>query len=248
MNKVIILAAGKGKRMNSDLPKVLSPINNRPMIEYLINSISKSKIDLPPIVVVSPDNKDQISKALSSYDIKYAIQTEQLGTGHAVLSAKDLVEEEVENIIVLYGDHPFYKESSIDKLIDNHKTEVSMMTVRVEDFNDWRKNFYHWGRIIKNGNEIKEIIEFKDASDEIKELKDVNPALFCFNKKWLFENIVNIKNNNNQSEYYLTDLIKLAFEQKILIGHSLVSPEEAVGVNSPEELEVARSLADKFIF
>lgn len=248
MNKVIILAAGKGKRMNSDLPKVLSPINNRPMIEYLINSVSRSKIDLPPIIVVSPDNKEQISSALNHYNIKYAIQKEQLGTGHAVLSAQDLVEEEVENIIVLYGDHPFYKESSINRLIDNHKTEVSMMTVRVEDFNDWRKNFYHWGRIIKNGEEIEGIVEFKDASDEIKEIKDVNPALFCFNRKWLFENIINLKNNNNQQEYYLTDLIKLAFEQKIIISSSLVDPEEAVGVNSPEELEVARSLADKFIF
>jgi len=248
MNKVIILAAGKGKRMNSDVPKVLSPINGRPMIEYLINSVMKSKVDLPPIVVVSPDNHKLISESLNNYDIQYAIQTEQLGTGHAVLSAKDLIEDNVENVIVLYGDHPFYKENSINRLIENHKSEVSMMTVNVNDFEDWRKNFYYWGRIIKNGNEIKEIIEFKDAGDSIKEIKDVNPALFCFNKKWLFENIINLKNNNNQSEYYLTDLIKIAFNQKIVIGFSQVEPEEAVGVNSPEELEVARSLADKFIF
>lgn len=243
MNQAIILAAGKGTRMHSDLPKVLFPINNKPMIEYLINSLSKSKIDLPPIVVVSPENKEQISQALKNYNIQYAIQTEQLGTGHAVLSAKDLVKDEVENIIVLYGDHPFYKENSIDQFVDNHQTEVSIMTVEVEDFEDWRKAFYHWGRIIKDGEEIKEIIEFKDASDEVKKVKYVNPALFCFNKKWLFENINKLKNNNNQGEYYLTDLIKLAFEQKISIGHYLVSPEEAIGVNSPEELEVARSLA-----
>lgn len=248
MNKVIILAAGKGKRMNSKIPKVLSPINNRPMVEYLINSISKSNVDSSPIVVVSSENKKQISGALSHYDIKYAIQKEQLGTGHAVLSAMDLIEEEVENIIVLYGDHPFYKESSINRLINVHKTEVSMMTVRVEDFNDWRQNFYHWGRIIKDGEKIREIIEFKDASDEIKKIKDVNPALFCFNKEWLFKNITSLRNNNNQSEYYLTDLIKLAFEQNISIGTSLVDSEEAVGVNSPGELEVARSLAAKFLF
>jgi bifunctional N-acetylglucosamine-1-phosphate-uridyltransferase/glucosamine-1-phosphate-acetyltransferase GlmU-like protein len=123
-----------------------------------------------------------------------------------------------------------------------------MMMVTVEDFNDWRKNFYNWGRIIKDEKGIKEIIEFKDADDKIKEIKDVNPAFFCFNKNWLFKNIINLKNHNNQKEYYLTDLVKVAFDQNININFSLVDAKEAVGVNSPEELEIARSLASKTIF
>lgn len=248
MNKVIILAAGKGTRMKTDLPKVLSPINGKPMIEYLVNSVIKADVNSSPIIVVSPDNHKLISEALKDYPVEFAIQTEQLGTGHAVLSAKNLVGDNIENIIVLYGDHPFIKDSSINNLVKNHKEEVSMIMVTVDDFNDWRKNFYYWGRIIRGDKGIKEIVEFKDADDKIKEIKDVNPAFFCFNKDWLFKNIINLKDNNNQKEYYLTDLIKTAFNQDININFSLIDPREAMGVNSPEELEVARNLASEFIF
>ena len=242
MTKIIVLAAGKGSRMDSDLPKVLSPINNRPMVEYLVDSILESKIDSEPILVVSPDNKVVIAESLKKYSLGFAIQNEQLGTGHAVSSAKDLIEENIENIIVLYGDHPFISSSSIRKLLENHKSEVSMMTVEVDDFLGWKKNFYHWGRVVRNNSRVKEIVEFKDASDEIKEIKEVNPALFCFNKNWLFENISKLKNNNSQKEYYLTDLIKMAFEQGLLINLTKIEAVEAIGVNSPEELEIARGL------
>ncbi|MFA7364990.1 MAG: sugar phosphate nucleotidyltransferase [Patescibacteria group bacterium] len=244
MNKVIILAAGKGTRMNANIPKALVKINDKPMIEYLIKSVISSGVDKRPIIVASPLGRNFIEKDLSFYDFDIAIQEEALGTGHAVLCTKDLIGEEVDNIIVLYGDHPFIKKDSIKNLLKNHKNDVSMMVVELKDFNDWRKNFYHWGRIVKNEKgEIEGIVEFKDASEEEKEIKNVNPAIFCFNKNWLFENINKIRNNNNQKEYYLTDLIKLAFEQNIKINFSLIDAKEAVGVNSPEELEIARSLA-----
>jgi bifunctional UDP-N-acetylglucosamine pyrophosphorylase / glucosamine-1-phosphate N-acetyltransferase len=242
MTKIIVLAAGKGRRMNSDLPKVLSPINNKPMIEYLVNSILDSGVDSSPVLVVSPDNKEIISESLKKYTLIFALQTEQLGTGHAVLSTKHLIPEEVENIIVLYGDHPFITSASIKRLLEGHKSEVSMMTVKVEDFLDWRKNFYHWGRVIINEGCIEKIIEFKDASEEIKEIKDVNPALFCFNKNWLWENIAKLKNENNQQEYYLTDLIKMAFDQGIKINLSIIEAQEAIGINSLEELKIAQDL------
>lgn len=248
MNKVIILAAGKGTRMKSDVPKVLSPINGRPMIEYLVKSVLSLNFVFPPVIVVSPENKEAISDALRSYNLQYAIQSEQLGTGHAVLSAKDFVEEDIKKVVILYGDHPFYRQESIDRFVKNHKTAVSMMTVDVDNFDDWRQNFYHWGRIIEDNGQIKEIVEFKDASEEIKKIRKLNPALFCFDKQWLFENINNLKNNNNQKEYYLTDLIKMAFEQKISIASSSVDPAEAIGVNSPEELLIARGLVKNFNF
>ncbi len=244
MNKIIILAAGKGTRMKSDLPKTLFPINGRPMIKYLLDSVFSSQIDSSPIVVVSPSNKEIIKENIDEYPVNFAIQPEPLGTGHAVLSAKDLIPDDAINVLVLYGDQPFISEKSITKILENHESEVSMMTVKLSDFEEWRKNFFHWGRIIRENNEIKEIIEFKDADDVIKEIKEVNPAVFCFNKNWLIKNIENLKNNNNQKEYYLTDLIKMAFEQNIKIKPLFIDAKEAIGVNSPEELDIARSLID----
>jgi len=102
MNQVVILAAGKGKRMNSDLPKALVCLNSRPMIHYLLDSVRESGIDDEPIVIVSPDNHDIISEALKDYNVKYAFQTEQLGSGHAVACAKSSIRPETENVIVLY--------------------------------------------------------------------------------------------------------------------------------------------------
>lgn len=244
MNKIIILAAGKGSRMNSDLPKTLFPIKGKPMIKYLLDSVFSSQIDENPIVVVSPANKDIIAENIDEYPVSYAVQTEQLGTGHAVLSAKNLILEDVENVLILYGDQPFISEKSIKKILENHKSEISIMTVKLGDFEEWRKNFFYWGRIVRENNEIKEIVEFKDADDDIKKIKEVNPAVFCFNKNWLLKNIENLKNSNNQKEYYLTDLIKMAFEQNIKIKSLLIDAKEAVGVNSSEELEIARSLVN----
>lgn len=244
MNKIIILAAGKGTRMKSDLPKTLFPINGRPMIKYLLDSVFSSQIDSSPIVVISPSNKEIIKENIDEYPVNFAIQPEPLGTGHAVLSAKDLIPDDAINVLVLYGDQPFISEKSITKILENHESEVSMMTVKLSDFEEWRKNFFHWGRIIRENNEIKEIIEFKDADDVIKEIKEVNPAVFCFNKNWLIKNIENLKNNNNQKEYYLTDLIKMAFEQNIKIKPLFIDAKEAIGINSPEELDIARSLID----
>ena len=242
MNKIIILAAGKGSRMKSDLPKVLFPINGRPMIKYLLDSVFSSQIDSSPIVVVSPENKDIIKENIDEYPVNFAVQPEPLGTGHAVLSAKDLISNDSDNVLVLYGDQPFISQKSIKKILENHESQVSMMTVKLSDFAEWRKNFFHWGRIIRENNEIKEIVEFKDASDKIKEIKEVNPAVFCFNKEWLIKNIENLKNNNNQKEYYLTDLIKMAFEQDVKIKPLFIDAREAIGVNSPEELDIARNL------
>ncbi len=242
MTKIIILAAGKGSRMNSDLPKALTPIKGRPMIDYLIESVLETGIDSRPTVVVSPENKEVICKSLRGYQLNFAVQSEPLGTGNAVSIAKDFFNNSVKNIIVLYGDHPFISKDSIIRLLENHKSEVSIMTVMLDNFSEWRRNFYHWGRVVRKDNEVEAIVEFKDADDNIREIKEVNPAIFCFDSGWLWNNIDELKNNNNQKEYYLTDLIKIAFEQRVRIGSSLIDSREAIGVNSVEELDVAKSL------
>lgn len=238
-NKVVILAAGKGTRMGSDLPKVLVEINGLPMIEHLVKAILKSGIDNRPTVIVSPVNKGIISEKLEKYNLEYVIQEEQLGTGHAVSVTKDSIPEDVDNVFVFSGDQPFVTAESMVGLANVHKM-ISMLVVDLEDFDDWRSNFYHLGRVIKDANKIKEIIEFKDAGDEVKTVKSINPAFYAFNRKWLFENIINLKDNNSQKEFYITDLIKMGFEQNIEINFYSIGSFEALGVNTVIDLENAK--------
>jgi len=242
MKRIVILAAGKGTRMGSNIPKVLTPLAGRPMIEYLIRSIKEADPATRPVVVISPTNGEAIKLALSSYACDYAIQTEQLGTGHALASALGLMGDEVESVVSFYGDHPFVQADTVRKLISCPKGIVAMATIKVQDFLDYRKNFYSWGRIIREGDEVKRIVEFKDAIGEEKEIMEVNPGFYCFNRSWLKENINKLKNENSQKEYYLTDLIGLAVEQKHKINAIAIDPRQAIGINSPEELAVAENL------
>lgn len=241
MNKVVILAAGKGKRMKNDLPKVLAPLKGRPMIEYLIKSVKWSGVDARPIIVVSSVNKNLISRALKNFNCRYAMQKEQLGTGHALASARRLTAG-AKKIIVLYGDHPFLKKETINKMAVSGKAVLTMATVKVKDFKSWRKTFYSWGRIIRRAGEITEIVEFKDASDKEKKMKELNPALYSFDAEWLWKNLKKLKNKNVQKEYYLTDLVKFAFEEGRKVDSFEISSSEAIGINSKEELELAEKL------
>jgi bifunctional UDP-N-acetylglucosamine pyrophosphorylase/glucosamine-1-phosphate N-acetyltransferase len=246
MTRIIILAAGKGTRMNLELPKVLVPLNGRPMIKYLMDSVVASQVDPKPIIVVSPDNKIIISDALKDYNVEYAIQDKQLGTGHAVACAQTILDKEdikPDSIIVLYGDHPFLKIESIKKFANLNPEAITIMPTNLPDYEDWRQNFYHWGRIIRGADgQVEKIVEFKDATDEEKIVTEVNPGFMCFNYDWLFENIADLQNNNNQQEYYLTDMVKIAFEEEYEIGTVNIEAHEAMGVNSLEELRVAENL------
>ncbi len=242
MTQIIILAAGKGTRMNSDLPKVLISLNKRPMIDYLMEAVVNSSPSLKPIIVVSLENKELISQTLLSYDVYYAIQDKQLGTGHAVSCALSLVDTRAKNILVLYGDHPFVKDTSIKKFLNLKPKAVTIMPTNLPDFENWHHNFYAWGRIVRNDlGKVEAIVELKDASEEEKLITEVNPGFMCFNKKWLEENILKLQNNNKANEYYLTDLIKIAFNQSHEIETVNVSPKEAMGINSLEELKIAES-------
>ncbi len=243
MNKVVVLAAGKGTRMNSELPKVLIEIRGEPMIKRLLREVKASGVCDRPIIVVSPSNEAIIRKALQEFDCDYAIQDKQLGTGHAFACARQKVGEEIENLIGLYGDHPFITQETIRNLVKAHQGELTMMTVALPDFSDWRENFLHWGRIIRDGNgKIVEIKEFKDADEETRKITEVNPGLFCFKKSWLWENIDQLTNNNKQSEYYLTDMVKIAFQSGLNISSLPIEAHEAIGINSPAELAIAEDL------
>lgn len=246
MNRIVILAAGKGTRMNSELPKVLVPLKGKPMIKYLLDSVVASGVDNKPLIVVSPDNKEIIAEALSEYNLEYAIQDKQLGTGHAVACTRDYLNNEVANIIVLYGDQPFLKIESLQKFATLKHKALTIMPTFLGNFDGWHKNFYHLGRIIRDANgKVERIREFKDANDEEKLVTEINTGFMCFNKEWLFKNIDNLKNDNNQQEYYLTDLVKVAFKAGDPIDTVLIEPREAMGINSFTELEITENLLSK---
>jgi bifunctional UDP-N-acetylglucosamine pyrophosphorylase/glucosamine-1-phosphate N-acetyltransferase len=243
MQQIIIMAAGKGVRMQSELPKVLVPLNGRQMLTYLLDSIAKTQPALKPIIVVSPNNQKMIAAALKNYDVQYVIQEQQLGTGHAVASAKDYIDPLATDIFVLNGDHPFYKAETIKNFPLKHEGILSMITVILDDFKDWRSIFYHLGRVIRDGeNNARRIVEFKDATDEEKKILEINLNCFCFNKDWLFSHIHNLNNQNKQSEYYITDLVKMAFDEGHKVKIFSIPPQEGIGINSREELEIAEKL------
>ena len=245
MTKIIILAAGKGTRMQSNLPKVLVELQGKAIVKYLLKSVMGSKVDPKPIILVSPDNQDIIKKELKEYNLEYAIQEKALGTGHAVECALSSVGPEVKNLIILYGDHPFLKKETIIRLSEVETDSMVIMPTTMPDFDSWRANTYYWGRIITNkSGSIERIVEFKDASEKEKEIKTVNPGFMAFNRKWLEKNIKLLKNNNEAQEFYLTDMVKIAFDNNDKIGTLDLDPRESIGINNPEELDKAELLLE----
>ncbi len=243
--KIIVLAGGKGKRMKNDLPKALVKIHGEPMIKHLLTSIKESGIDNKPVIVVGYGKDAVMNELGDTYD--YAIQNEQLGTGHAVITAEKILKGKVDHVMVLYTDHPFIKADTLKKLAKKHlesKAKITMALVKLPDFTDWRAIFYsNFSRIIrdKNGHIIKDV-QFKDASEEEKKITEVNPCYFCFEATWLWEKLKTLNTDNTQKEYYLTDLVKIAMKDKVAIESIYIEPREALGANSKEELEILETL------
>lgn len=233
--------------MNADVPKALVPFHGKPMIDYLMDAVAHSGIASKPILVVGYQREvvmDYIGDKAT-----YAIQEEQLGTGHAVKIAEDAIPAHAEQVLVLFADQPSVTGAMIANLMNFHLQghhALTMATVTVPNFEDWYEVFYAGFSRIVRGEDGKIIrsVEFKDASDEEKKITEINPVYFCFNKQWLFEHLALLKNENAQGEYYLTDLVRYAAEANSISSIS-ISPEEALGVNSIEELQRLEKIVKK---
>ncbi|MFA6520496.1 MAG: NTP transferase domain-containing protein [Candidatus Paceibacterota bacterium] len=243
--RIVVLAAGKGTRMKSELPKALALLNGKHMVKHLLESVKKTDLDKKPIIVVGYE-KDLVMKELGS-DYEYAIQGEQLGTGHAVLAAKKATKN-AENIIVISGDQPFLKPETIKKLFARHLSSdatITISTTVLPDFLDWKKAFLTYGRIIRKEGRIIDK-EIKDCTAEELNIKEVNVSCYAFKSKWLWDNLKKLnKTQNSQKEYQLTDLWQIAGENNEKIESIQFDALETLGVNSKEELEILEKLMIK---
>ncbi len=246
--RIVVLAAGKGTRMNSAIPKVLIPLAGKPLLGHLMEAIRTSGIDPHPAIVVG-ENEPAIRASLGDRRYQYIRQEVALGTGHAVQCAEPYLSGTADNIIVLYGDHPFVSPETIQDLLALHEKEgcpVTMMTALVEDFNEWRRPFSDFGRVVRDpGGAIKKVVEMKDATPPEREIREINPAFFCFQASWLWPHLKMLTNDNVKGEYYLTDLIGLAISEGACIASMPISPLQSIGINTQEHLEIAKSLLRK---
>lgn len=243
---VVILAAGKGKRMGSNVenPKVLRPLLGKPLIGHLLGNIEESVITTKPVIVIAPDLYI-IREALGPvYD--YAIQETQLGTGHAVLAAKDKLAK-YSNVLVLYGDHPLVTKKTIDTLVGLHlqnQADMTLATLRVPNFDGVYAPFDNYGRIVRdrNGKMLKSV-EKKDTSEEECKITEVNPCFYVFRTSWLWSVLPRLSRDNAQQEYYLTDVLEIGLREKARIVEAVLpDPLEVLGVNTAEELQLVEQI------
>lgn len=233
---VAILAAGLGKRMKSpDKPKVMFEINSRPMIDYVVELAFRVNAEL--VVPIVGHHREQVINYLNSKfpgkEIKYAVQEEQLGTGHAVIQTESLLKDFDGEVLILSGDVPLLKYETVEKLIDEHFSNNNDATLLTTVF----QNSYGYGRIVRDaeGN-FSRIVEEKDASEEEKKIKEINPAIYIVNSKVLFDALSKISPENSQKEYYLTDIFRFIPKEKT--GTVVTNDElEVTGVNSIEQLK-----------
>ncbi len=230
----IILAAGKGKRMKSELAKVLHPINGRPMIRVLLDELSQLKFE--KTVLVIGHQGEEIQKELSDSAVEFVWQLEQLGTGHAVQMAAEKLSDFDGTTLVALGDVPFLSAATIENLFEMHHKSESAATCLSADFEDPAG----YGRIVRinDTDQIEAIVEHKEASPEILEIKEINSGTFCFDNQELFRWLKKVKSENVQSEYYLTDVIKLMNDNGLKVSVvKAKNRDEVCGINSIEQLE-----------
>jgi bifunctional UDP-N-acetylglucosamine pyrophosphorylase/glucosamine-1-phosphate N-acetyltransferase len=225
---VIILAAGAGTRMRSLKPKVLHELAGIPMVEHVYNTAKA--LGAKQVQVVYGHGGDLLKQRCQHFEVEWALQADQLGTAHAVQQASTNVDGD-DVVLILYGDVPLTKAETLQTLVSNASANnVSLLTVELDDPTGY-------GRIVREGGRVVSIVEHKDASDEIRSIKEVNTGILAVNAAYLNDCLDKIDNNNAQGEYYLTDIIALAVND----GNEVITTQadhsyEVEGINDRKQL------------
>jgi len=235
MNNVacVILAAGKGKRMKSDLPKVLHELGGKPLLAHVLESCKKAGIERT--IVIVGFKGELVAKAAQPYGVEIVWQTEQLGTGHAVTQAEESLRDFIGEIVVMNGDVPLISPGTIVALVEEHRRRQAAATVLTAEVD----NPKGYGRIVRNPQGLVDrIVEEADANEEIRRIREINSGMFCFSSEYLFTALREVSNDNKQAEYYLPDVVPILARDSHPIAAQVVSDHREVwGVNSPEQLK-----------
>lgn len=232
----IILAAGQGTRMKSKLYKVLHPVLGKPMVQHVLEQVKA--VGLEEVVTVVGFGSDKVKEHLGD-DTKFVLQEAQLGTGHAVMQAEELLIDKEGTTIVVCGDTPLITKETFEQLFEHHEKEGSKATILTAK----APNPFGYGRVIRNNqNEVERIVEQKDASPEELQVDEINTGTYCFDNKALFEALKGVSNDNSQGEYYLTDVIEILKKKSEKVSaYIMPNFDETLGVND----RVALAQAEK---
>ncbi|MFY0545814.1 bifunctional UDP-N-acetylglucosamine diphosphorylase/glucosamine-1-phosphate N-acetyltransferase GlmU [Brevibacillus sp. H7] len=238
MSKIhaVVLAAGQGTRMKSKLYKVLHPVCGKPMVQHVVDTLDAMRVE--DVVVVVGHGADAVRAALGDR-VAYALQQEQLGTAHAVQQAVPFLQGKQGTTFILYGDVPLLSSETLTALLQYHEQQQAAATVLTAKLPDPTG----YGRMIRNeAGEVMRIVEHKDASPEERAIREINTGIYCFDNQKLLKSLSQVKNDNAQGEYYVTDCVGILREAgEKVVAYEAVDPEETMGVNDRVQLSEAEA-------
>ncbi len=234
---VVILAAGLGTRMRSDLAKALHALAGRPLIQHVLNAAAG--VEPEKIILVLGHQADKVRSAVGEYRPEIVLQTEQLGTGHAVQQAAEAISSGAGPVLVLCADTPLITSKTLQDVVDLHQKSRAAVTLITAIMD----NPMGYGRVVRGKSGVMRVVEEKDATAAQKKIQEVNAGIYCFERKFLLLSLTVIGKNNAQGEYYLPDAIELAKKKKLRVSAFLCrDPHEVMGVNSRYDLSQAEAI------
>ncbi|MGH2400479.1 MAG: NTP transferase domain-containing protein, partial [bacterium] len=229
----VVLAAGKGKRMKSDLPKVLHRVSGQALVTYVLETLRAAGVEDPIIVV---GHGAEGVRAIGGPRARFVDQVEQRGTGHAVMQALPLLPQQTHQsdpVLVLYGDTPLLTPDTIRALLEQHRSSEAAVTMLTAELSDPTG----YGRIIRDGDgRVQRIVEDADASSEEKQVREINAGTYVYNPAALREALKGLVPHDAQGEYYITDTVSWLLSRGRTVSALLGTPEETMGINSRREL------------
>lgn len=239
---VVILAAGLGTRMKSGLAKALHPLAGRPLIHHVLSAVAE--IGPEKVILVLGHQADKVRNAAAEFRTEMVLQSEQLGTGHAVQQAAEAIAAAPGPVLVLCADTPLLTSKTLKDVIGLHeksRAAVTLITAMVDDP-------FGYGRVVRVKSNVMRVVEEKDATPAQKKIAEVNAGIYCFEKKFLLSSFGGLGRNNAQGEYYLPDTVELARKKKLRVAASLCGDaDEVMGVNSRYDLSRAEAVMQRRI-